>query len=816
MRFSEDGYRKIDTVRDARVLADAAQLAELTGLPLQTVAGRPALKIDGNTPLCFVPPRKDLRAYDQLVAVYRTGGAPVRPHLAVELTTRTEGLTSCDSFSSGPGAVTVCEDAWCEYPFPWENFLVFGMGQLVYPVRQLRLRFDGATPDTPVWLAELRVERRDRAAGPRLTDAGLRAALDGFDGPSMLAHLRHREHPRHRYTAPQAPVSADLLETAEAICRNVINGYDLGDPIDWHVNPNGYLEWMHALNRHGWIRILLTAYQKTGDPRYVRKLDALWESWLRDNPEPEGHNGGGDPAWETLSTAVRINGTWLQTFFVLLDDPAFRDSTRIEILKSFYGHAEHLMAHQGHANNWLIVESRVLFVLGLLFPEFKRAEAWFTEGVTRLERELATQIWPDGADWEIAPGYHIMACQGFLEPLELARLNGISLPPLFEERLPATFEYIAGMTRPDGTLPSVNDSGGWRNRQSAVPHLEQGARLFGRPDFRQSPEGPYAGRSRVFPDAGFHILASGTGREALWSMLDGGPPGASHCHEDALNVEFFAMGLPFIVDPGITGYMQDDWTAYYRRTDAHNTVLVNGASQAWSVQPHAERAVSMRGRGCSALGDIADLARATYDRLYHGQPAGLTHTRALLFVRGRYWVVFDEVRGDAASMEARFQFVPLRLTLDKRRRVFRTLRQNLPNLELRPLAVAGRLSLTAATGDTAPVGGWVSDGEDVPAPQARIKLKRREQDSCLRLATVVYPYARGVGSGLQITVPPPPAADTAHTDITLRHADGTRDRLRYAWGDDDGQTAVPSDAVLLRLDLNGRTRRLQPDGRWVD
>ena len=172
----------------------------------------------------------------------------------------------------------------------------------------------------------------------------------------------------------------------------------------------------------------------------------------------------------------------------------------MEILKSLFAHAEHLRRYRGYANNWLIVESRVLYVLGVLFPEFKRAPVWREEGERRLADEIERQIFPDGADWEFSPGYHMMACGGFIEPYRLARLNGLRLPASFEERLPRTFDYIAGMSRPDGTLPSVNDSGGYRGDASAG-YLRLGAELFGRKDLLESREGPTRAGPGVFPTA---------------------------------------------------------------------------------------------------------------------------------------------------------------------------------------------------------------------------------------------------------------------------------------------------------------------------
>jgi hypothetical protein len=162
----------------------------------------------------------------------------------------------------------------------------------------------------------------------------------------------------------------------------------------------------------------------------------------------------------------------------------------------------------------------------------------------------------------------------------------------------------------------------------------------------------------------------------------------------------------------------------------------------------------------------------------------------VLFIRGAYWVIFDEVVGaQAREMEARFQFAPLRLTLDRRARLFRTLRQNRPNLEL---IVVGphrgtRMKLAIATGATDPVAGWVSDGEDVPAPLARIHVS----GAPLRLVTVVYPFIAGVSSGVRTkTVAGLPDGVFG---MHLRRGRERRDTILYSW---DG-TPLPVDGATL-------------------
>lgn len=813
-------YYRLDEVARAEALVGAEALAGALGLPLETRGGRPAARVDldGATRRLAVPlPFDDLGAFDQLSVVLATGPQnEVAPSLRIELASVTAGLPHPDSFRSGR-AETIRSEAWREVLFPYENYLIYGIPEAVKGVAVFELALSGTAG--PVWIAEVRAARRRRARGPRLTDAGLLAELD-LERPELagvkaaagdpaaalaelLVHLKSRAAPRHIYGARPLQPGADLA-AADSICANVVNGFHVGDPVNWRCNPNGYLEWMHAFNRTFFFMTLLKAWQATGDERYARKLDEYFASFLADNPEPVGHNGGGDPAWETLSVAVRIYGSWLECFFALLHEPAFRDETRVAMLKSFHGHAEHLFRYQGYANNWLIVESRVLAVLGMLFPEFRRAGAWRDEGLGRLAVEIEKQVYPDGADWELAPGYHMMAVAGFLDVYEIACLNGMALPAAFEERLPRTFEYIAGMTRPDGSLPSVNDSGGYRACNGGA-FLERGARLFNRPDFLAGAEGPYAGRSRAFADCGMHVLAGGTGRAAKWLLFDAGPFGASHQHDDALALELFAHGVPFLVDPGISGYMNDGWTDFYRRTRAHSTVLVNGAGQQRGKLGAEARAASVRGKTLCVLGPVFDLARGRYEDGYEGLAEKTVHERSVLFVREDYYVVFDEVRGEGVErLEALFHFSPMRVELETRARRVRSMRLKGPNLEIVPLEPRSGLKVHLACGETEPVQGWVADAEDLPAPVACYSLRGK---SPLRFAAALFPYDKGVNAGVTVArlgkIPP------GVQGVKLRFADGRSDRIFWRH---DTQARIPAahaplDADVLVERLDARNRR---------
>ncbi|MFH0997131.1 MAG: heparinase II/III family protein [Pseudomonadota bacterium] len=82
---------------------------------------------------------------------------------------------------------------------------------------------------------------------------------------------------------------------------------------------------------------------------------------------------------------------------------SFRKTVKEMMLRSFWEHAHHLMDHQGHPNNWMVVESAALTLAGMCLPEFQEAEAWLETGILRLKNEFIRQFMDDGTHYELSP-----------------------------------------------------------------------------------------------------------------------------------------------------------------------------------------------------------------------------------------------------------------------------------------------------------------------------------------------------------------------------------------------------------------------------
>lgn len=766
---SLDGKLWLDEVLATERLADAADVAtairgRLAVRQQETVALLP----HGRTTL-ELRPRPDLTPFDQIVVTVRSEQGHGAVHVIIHCLTTSSGGTGPDRFHSGPATQLDQGRQWCFFPF--ENFLIHGMPAGWTQIDRIELLFENPGQEGDLAAVEVELQQRRRVIGPRLTDEGLLEELD-LDRPELAAVREARQkgvanaldqvcrHFRHRQPLAY-PLEREfgLRDTCDlALANRALEHHVEGqqfDPVhfDWRWNAIGYLEWMHRLNRQFFFLHLLQAYHQTGDEQYAWKLDYLIDTWMDQNPEPVAHNGGGDPAWETLSAGCRTRFSLAGLWQLLQHSPSLRPATRIKLLKTMWAHANHLQRHQGYGNNWVVVESLALVIVGYLIPEFRRSEEWLREGLDRLQQLMAEQVYADGAQFEISPGYHVLCGKSFALAYELARCDARCTDQLddYRHQLEGMFDYIAYTARPDGTHPALNDSGGVGGGYS--DWLAQGWEIFGHPHYpwvasRGAQGTAPAATSHSFPDAGIFVFRSDWGQDARYLIFDAGPYGAAHQHEDKLSFELCWGNDYLIVDPGIASYLPDAWTAYSRHTRAHNTIMIDGGGQQRRTAETREQHIrSVRDEVKWDCGQNLRLAYGSYDAGYEGVEGTFRHERAVVHVRPDYFVIFDRITGQGRHLvEALFHFMPVRLELDGNR--VRTNRTELRNVEIVPLDPASIFTPTVVTGAMDPVQGWVADRENKPAPCA---IFRAETELPVEVGWVLAPYQTGRSAGLQVT-----------------------------------------------------------------
>jgi len=529
-------------------------------------------------------------------------------------------------------------------------------------------------PEAVVIVDDVRLTWTRVGFGPRLSEADFFGALDlelpalaevkeavaAADWPrarqAFVRHLKTREVPRWHFdwrSRPQPAQRPEGIDTREAdrvvahLLTSVGVPHQFGPAIDWSINPTPlkYNEWTWQLSRHPFWSTLGRAYWETGDEVYAREFVAQITGWITDNPVPvNDHGNRAGSRWRTIETGIRMFSSWPDCFFRFLSSPSFTDEAVVLMVRSMVEHARHLLAHPT-GNNWLAMEMNGLFHVGVLFPELRDAALWRETASQRLYEEMDLQVYPDGAQVELATGYHGVSLHNFLGTLQLAELNSTSLPGDYAARLEKMYGYYLKLAMPDGLYPALNDAGWGDCRKS----LQDGAERFPqRTDFLGLATGGKKGRlpdftSACFPYAGWAVMRSGWGPEDLYLHYEYGHFGAGHQHEDKLSLIVHAYGRRLLTEGGVYAYDSSPWRRYVLSTRAHNTIMVDGLEQhrAGLRETYVTKEV-LPNRWVT--GPQFDFAEGWYDEGYGpDRNRTVSHRRAVLFIKPDCWLVIDRL-----------------------------------------------------------------------------------------------------------------------------------------------------------------------------
>lgn len=397
--------------------------------------------------------------------------------------------------------------------------------------------------------------------------------------------------------------------------------YGEGNPVDWEANPtyNGYKEWTFQLSRHHELKMLAHQYHLTGDDSLAVCAAELLHSWIRQElvPGPDVI-GWHTNCWRTIECGIRTGTTWPYAFYAFHKHPAFTDEVLVDWIKSFIEHGRRL-EHNHMSGNWFIMEMNGLAHISMMLPFLKQAEHWRQMSFRALTDELKRQIYPDGFQYELTTNYHNVIVINFQRLLNFCRVVGQPVPQEMQDMLMPVIGFEHKLMMPDGTTPDVNDGHRFVVKQLMEIRKEISpdhpvVKWLADGDTTCEPKET----SMALPWSGFAVMRTGWSADAAWAMLDGGPYGRAHQHEDKLNVLFYADGKYLLTEGGNYAYDASAMRAYVLDTASHNTVMVDGLSQnrkatyAWQESDIAKKADELQWH----FGKEWDWAGSTYAQGY--------------------------------------------------------------------------------------------------------------------------------------------------------------------------------------------------------
>ena len=450
--------------------------------------------------------------------------------------------------------------------------------------------------------------------------------------------------------------------------------YRFEGDINWIYNPTrepGYQgdydkEWTAWFTRFNQLATLTDAYRLTGYEGYAREAIYLIKHFLSVLPVPvakapsvgEADRQGHDLylIYNELSTASRASA-WVRGILSLVDSPHLTPEDLVVMLKGLYEHMLRMERHTAGTPNWRAVEIRAMINATVAFPEFKKSRQWREWAVERLVKEMDEQVYPDGTQVELDPGYHHLTMSSFYQSVDLIAQAGFALSQEFLDRLAAMGRFPIKISLPDGSLPAFGDHSQTTGSRSYRNHAAAVARLTRDEDeilwyATEGKEGRKPAYDSVALDwAGYYVMRTGWEKDDLYMAIKAGPFGAAHQNEDKLSFELAAYGERFLVDPGMYIYdSANPWRKYFVSSLAHNTVVVDGLTQyrrderdQW-VATEPNDAIWISEPDYDYFSGYYNSGYTDFTRYPSGssqRKLRVIHQRDVLFVKRGVWLVID-------------------------------------------------------------------------------------------------------------------------------------------------------------------------------
>lgn len=428
---------------------------------------------------------------------------------------------------------------------------------------------------------------------------------------------------------------------------------DPDKPIAWGQDEGSWktLEATCWRNRLYVVPVLIKQFFVHGDETAGRTAWRLALDWIEKNPKPE------NALLDYYAYKIRIlrwldmQPSWRLVAFSWLLGPGRACATAAEretvaaALEEHAAlvHAAATMSRRHTGNHYAFQGATLLYAAG---ASDENRSKYFEEGIRIIKWYAEGEFDKFGSNVEAAPSYQAFFTAMFRDALLWAEALGEEYEEKAATALAAGLRYLDYVAQPDGTAPSLNDgqelslqafTSAVRRQLSLRPKL---LRLI---EARKTAAGkPAAGvffpasRLSVLHDEKTNSPGATRATEAMRIYVDCAVPGG-HGHAGKPSLHVLAGKTPILLDSGVCDYDHERYRTYYKKSEAHNAVTVNGGGD--FLEEDRRRTPSQRARPVLAksfVGGDYIYQRYVSDGFY---PAA--YTRDLLFIAPGALLVVD-------------------------------------------------------------------------------------------------------------------------------------------------------------------------------
>lgn len=384
------------------------------------------------------------------------------------------------------------------------------------------------------------------------------------------------------------------------------------------------------------------------------------------------YDDAGNGIYERFRAGKRVHN-WLFCHFAYLSSPGYDWRNQLLLTKTFLHHGAQLARRTGkfsygnHHTKGLVA----LFQIATLFPEFSESARWRQQAIDGLVDHLTREVNDDGFQFERSVHYHQGDIDNYFRVYQLARLNDIPLPPVFDTQFKKMFIALVHIAQPNRRTPVLQDD-------TDAPYTENnridGAMTLGtllyddpvfkyfsgdsipaevywllRPEqierFQSQPGAPPRVASAALRETGYYVMRNGWSENDAQMVISAGlsEHKPDHQHGEMLSLTAYANGHEILPNYQVS-YSKPDFR-YWKNSWVKSVALVDSIplGRGWR-----------QNRGKSGFGKWANLPRPAVLAWSSGEDAdhfagshdgydslGIVYHREVMFIKDGFWMVQD-------------------------------------------------------------------------------------------------------------------------------------------------------------------------------
>ena len=327
------------------------------------------------------------------------------------------------------------------------------------------------------------------------------------------------------------------------------------------------------------------------------------ESWIEANPINQG------PNWKCSQEISLRLFNWMYVLNFYKNSDALTEELWNKIQNTIYWSMHHVYHHINFSriavrNNHAITETLALTLSELLFPFIPESKKWAKEGRKWLEQEVAYQVYEDGTFLQFSMNYHRVVIQLFSFGISLTETYEKPFSKLFYQRAYASLNFLYQcLQEENGYLPNYGANDGalffpisnteyrdYRSQLNALHIILTNQKLY--EDALINEEYHWVQKKTnalhklkslkrtfgtlSFPHGGYYVCRTAE----HFTFIRCGNHKDRPSHADNLHMDVWVKGENILRDSGSYKYnTTKEFSDYFTGSKAHNTVVVNDASQ---------------------------------------------------------------------------------------------------------------------------------------------------------------------------------------------------------------------------------------------